>query len=334
MHTRPDALPYHVFSAFQDLLRILDKPWYEVFLPPGPWMTNPTLLEAVIADLDSLSMDLGAGSVESESIVDAISPIRGLLSSGGVHEATSPILSIATLFGRGDYVSLSALRSMRELGVPVIGYATVHLSESKYNGWLEYFDLILPIGTIRRYDYAFNRIVAWSPSEWTLRVDADEVIHDPQAWRAKLRGLEGGLHSVYGLERRESTGESDTVHRVWRRGCGIRFYGAVHERPDRDFLRLLAGQGKLGHLEVTLLHSLKPARRRAEAVVRDLRLAQEELLSNPSSLYYRFVVVQSLEGEFRDTAKAALLAHLDAGLFVNEEPDLVRFVLDSIRRDR
>ena len=104
------------------------------------------------------------------------------------------------------------------------------------------------------FDAARNKTIDLASGEWVLWMDSDEVMHHPQAMDKYLRNNQ---FSGYAIQQHHFTVEpagllkTDLPCRLFRNNQGIKFFGVVHEHPEKELNK------GVGH--VHLIHDLSIA---------------------------------------------------------------------------
>jgi glycosyltransferase involved in cell wall biosynthesis len=145
------------------------------------------------------------------------------------------------------------------------------------------------------FDEARNESIKHAKSDWILWLDADEEVIDHQYL---LKYLRPNIFAGYSIKQHHFTvdaGETkvDTPVRLFRNGRTIRFYGFVHEHPEREGM-VNEGVGASTLLgDVNIAHDgYFSERRRRGRFNRNIQLMFKEFKQNPDRLLTKFLMIR------------------------------------------
>jgi 2-polyprenyl-3-methyl-5-hydroxy-6-metoxy-1,4-benzoquinol methylase/glycosyltransferase involved in cell wall biosynthesis len=157
------------------------------------------------------------------------------------------------------------------------------------------------------FDEARNHTVSLATKDWIMWIDADESLEHPENLHKYLRqncfdGYAIPQHHV-GVEPL-GVSKTDLPCRLFRNRLGIRFFGMVHEHPEREMNKGISGEGHSNDggraavavlPDVSILHTgYSTERIRRERFNRNFPLMQQDVKKYPTRILGRTLWLRDL----------------------------------------
>ena len=193
------------------------------------------------------------------------------------------------------------------------------------------------------FDAARNESIVDADGDWILWLDADEVLQNGHNIRKYLKY---NMFDGYALAQHHFAVEplgvlkTDLPCRIFRNNNGIKFYGVVHEHPEKE---LNKGPGFVQVIgDVSIAHSGYPNEKvRRARFMRNIDLMRRDRMKYPERLLGKFLWVrdlaQMIQYDLEQTGGRLLPQHRDMaleGIKLWEElvkADQVRMILDGMQ---
>lgn len=195
------------------------------------------------------------------------------------------------------------------------------------------------------FSAARNRSIEHADGSWVLWMDADEVVHRPEAIWPLLR--RSGV-SAFGVAQTHYSVDppmvltTDYPCRLFRNDRGVKFYGLVHEHPEDAPGRAIDGAVMCG--DFSFLHNGyidESVRRRRFA--RNFPLLERDMVDNPDRALNKFLYLRDMAQMVKFEAEQTggrvspnMVANCERGIeifdaLVHDPRPVLRMVVDSLQ---